>query len=466
MASNDRSTSSSESSDDSSSDGTSCKCDSSDSDVSFAEDLCISSIALSFRADRLVAARMKLNLHVQLLLHENLFHVKYQMSLDAFNKLLDLLTPVLCLKEQFAIVSGFEPICNELMLHCAICYLAGGSYHDIRATAHISKPSFFRLLWHTMDAINSCQALAVELPEPTADRLSSLHAGFKNISYAGVMDGCVGVLDGYLMQISAPSQAQCGNVTAYFLGHYCSYGVNLQAMCDADCCFTFFSIAAPGKTKDNVATKKTSLPAWLESLPPGYFIAADCAYSVTEHLVTPYYGPQCFLERNDNLNFFLSQLHIRIETAFGLLVTKWRILHTPINVKFSNLRKLVSGIITLHNYCINNQEEMPLITRMYKVAATQQHPHEPSLLGYIASDAANIISREGVSHLQEILTRQVANNNLEHLITAATRSGVQQWRLAMYERISIILTIIIMHDNNYYWKRGFFVAGRAVKLVT
>jgi hypothetical protein len=126
-------------------------------------------------------------------------------------------------------------------------------------------------------------------------------------------------------------------------------------------------------------------------------IAADCAYSLTEHLVTPYSGPQHFLERNDNFNFFLSQRRIRIEMAFGLLVTMWRILHTPINVKFSNLRKLLSGIIRLHNYCINNHEEKPLISQMYKISATQQHPHEPSVLGYIPSDAPNVISREGVS---------------------------------------------------------------------
>ena len=184
---------------------------------------------------------------------------------------------------------------------------------------------------------------------------------------------------------------------------------------------------------DNVAIKKTCLPAWLESLPPGYFIAADCAYSLTEHLVTPYSGPHRYLEKNDNFNFFLSQLRIRIEMAFGLLVTKWRILHTPINVKFSNLRKLVSGIFRLHNYCINNRDETPLISRIYKVSVTHHHPHEPSLLGYIPSDAPNVISREGVSHLREILSKRVANNNLERPITAATRSALQQRRLAMYE---------------------------------
>ena len=261
MASDDSSSSSSMSSNDSSSDDTFSTFASSGSDVSFAEDLCIAWIALSFRADRLAAARMNWNLHVQSLLHENLFHVKYRMSLDAFNELLDLLTPVLRLKEQFAIVSGFEPICNELMLHCAIRYLARGSYHDICAIAHISKPSFFRLLWHTIDTITSCPALAVELPDLTVGGLSLLHAGFKGISYGGVMDGCVGALYGYLMQITAPSHTECGNVTAYFSGHYCTYGVNIQAMCDADCHITFFSLAAPGKTNNNVAIKKTSPPA-------------------------------------------------------------------------------------------------------------------------------------------------------------------------------------------------------------
>jgi hypothetical protein len=61
----------------------------------------------------------------------------------------------------------------------------------------------------------------------------------------------------------------------------------------------------PGKTNDSVAIKKTSLPAWLDSLPPGYFVAADCAHSITEHLIAPYSGAQQFLEKCDNFNFFL-----------------------------------------------------------------------------------------------------------------------------------------------------------------
>jgi hypothetical protein len=138
-----------------------------------------------------------------------------------------------------------------------ICYLAGGSYHDIHATVSISKSSFYRLVWHTIDCINRISALEVKLP--SRDQLNSIQEGFKRISTDGVMNGCVRALDGYLLRITAPSFRECRNVTAYFSGHYCTYGVNVQAMCDTDCHFFFFALAAPGKTNDIVALCKTSL---------------------------------------------------------------------------------------------------------------------------------------------------------------------------------------------------------------
>jgi len=260
--------------------------DSTGSNLSLAEDICITLLALSSRANWLVVKRINWHLHTQSLLHENLFHVKYRMSLESFNKLLDLLSPHLWLKDKYAVMNGSEPISCEIMLHCAIRFLAGGSYHDIHATVNISKASFFCLVWHTIDAINCCEVFYVILP--TLHDLSSLHAAFRNISYCGVMDGCVGALDGYLMRITAPSNTECGNVGAYFSGHYCTYGVNVQAMCDADCHYCFFCLAAPGKTNDYVTIKKTCLPAWLELLPPGFFIATDCAYSITEHSIAPF----------------------------------------------------------------------------------------------------------------------------------------------------------------------------------
>jgi hypothetical protein len=106
-------------------------------------------------------------------------------------------------------------------------------------------------------------------------------------------------------------------------------------------------------------------PAWIESLPPGFFAESDCAYSIMGHLVAPYSGPQWFSEWCNNFNFFLSQTGIWIEMAFGLLVTKWHILHTPINEKLSNLKKLLNAVCRLHNFWIENREAMAKISCIY-----------------------------------------------------------------------------------------------------
>jgi hypothetical protein len=221
------------------------------SDLSFVEDLYLASVLLSIRANQLIVVRMNWMRHVEALLHENLFHVKYRMSLSSFDSLLKMLSPALTLNGKYAIMGGLDPISCELMLHCTIRYLAGGSFHDVRAIAVISKPFFYRLVWHTIDCINRCDALAVKLPGP--NELDKVRQGFEAISWDGVLNGCIGALDGYLQCIAAPSHKECGNVGAYFSWHYCVYGVNIQAMCDADCHFLFVSVVAPGKTNDSVA---------------------------------------------------------------------------------------------------------------------------------------------------------------------------------------------------------------------
>jgi len=83
-----------------------------DSDVSFIEDICLASFALSFRENKLSVGQMNWHHHVQLLLHENLFHVKHRMSLEAFNKLLDLLS----LKPEWLDPNPFPPKLYSIVL--------------------------------------------------------------------------------------------------------------------------------------------------------------------------------------------------------------------------------------------------------------------------------------------------------------------------------------------------------------
>ena len=172
----------------------------------------------------------------------------YRMTISSFNNLLELLSPNLQLNERFAQMCCGAPIACDIMLHCTIHFLAGGSYRDIRQTASISKASFYRFVWHTIFTINHCAALDIKLPSDS-DEINSTAEGFPwKSTGGGAMNGCVGALDGFLLRIKAPSQEECrGNVSTYYSGHYCCYGVNVQAMCDSECCFLYFSVAAPGK---------------------------------------------------------------------------------------------------------------------------------------------------------------------------------------------------------------------------
>jgi hypothetical protein len=106
---------------------------------------------------------------------------------------------------------------------------------------------------------------------------------------------------------------------------------------------------------DRKALTQVSLGRLVEQLPGMYCVIGDCAYTPTEHMVPIFRGANALLLRNDNFNFFASQLRIRIEMAFGLMVKKWGILARPLTIKLKNIKRLVIAIAKLHNFCINER---------------------------------------------------------------------------------------------------------------
>jgi hypothetical protein len=69
---------------------------------------------------------------------------------------------------------------------------------------------------------------------------------------------------------------------------------------------------------------------------------------------------------------------------------------------------------------------------LYRVHRSKNHPHEPTQLGYTPSDAPTV-SREGTSHLREILANGVASNSLVRPVTSVMKKTLEQTRSAMYE---------------------------------
>jgi hypothetical protein len=107
---------------------------------------------------------------------------------------------------------------------------------------------------------------------------------------------------------------------------------------------------------DQDAINMVKLGSLVNGLPGLYCAISDCAYTASKHLIPIYRGAMA--KRNDNFNFFASQLRIKIEMAFGLMVKKWGILSRHQSIKMIKLKKLMVAIARLHNFCINERLEM------------------------------------------------------------------------------------------------------------
>jgi hypothetical protein len=310
------------------------------------------------RSRRLPPKRKRLDwkAHVKRLHKEGQFQRMYRMSYTSFCKLARLVKCYLMVNEKQSNRQsrGAGPISVEIILHCLIRYMAGGSHHDIRVAAGLAKSTFFYCLHRGIDAINKCSELALRFPT-NLDELKRTALEFQGKSSFGVLDGCVGALDGWLCRIKVPLGKDTSNIRAYFSGHYQCYGVNVQAACDSRCRFTYLSCRSPGGTGDSRAFYGAALSNFLQEIPRGFYVVGDAAYTLSSSLLVPYTGGDKRNKHNDVFNFHLSQLRIKIEQAFGLLVNKWRVFKKALEINLKRVPALIECCMRLHNYCINER---------------------------------------------------------------------------------------------------------------
>jgi hypothetical protein len=88
-------------------------------------------------------------------------------------------------------------------------------------------------------------------------------------------------------------------------------------------------------------------------LPLGYFIVGDIAYATTEYLVPVFGSADQNIVDNDNCNFYISQVPIRVEMAFGMLVNKFGLLCSPLRISVHHIGPLLQCIAKLHNFMLD-----------------------------------------------------------------------------------------------------------------
>ena len=133
----------------------------SSSEISLGE-LCLVSLALAEREVKFVPTRATWEHHATMLIHEKQFDIKYWMPNASFEKLVMILEAKLYLDSSKALSTcGHPAVAPPVILALTIRWLSGGSYHDLRDAGNISAPSFYRLLWLYLNALNSCDELKI-----------------------------------------------------------------------------------------------------------------------------------------------------------------------------------------------------------------------------------------------------------------------------------------------------------------
>ncbi len=175
---------------------------------------------------------------------------------------------------------------------------------------------------------------------------------------------CAGAIDGILIWILEPLEEDANNAGCrqriFFCGRKGKFGLNCQAVFDLHGQILDFLIGLPGASSDCIAFEGSSLYERLEKglLKNGLVFFGDNAYLNTPYMATPF--PNVSSGCKDDYNFILSQLRIRVECAFGLLVIRWGILRSaiPSNITIVRTVALVRCLAQLHNFCIDEGEQL------------------------------------------------------------------------------------------------------------
>jgi hypothetical protein len=304
---------------------------------------------------RLRRRRLQFFKHADECIRDNTFHRKYRMSFRAFLLLVKTLSPAL--ERDPRKCRYGSPIFPDLIVAIGIRFMTGVPQGALADIYRVSQAEVYKCRDCFIDAVLSNPSLAIRFPSSHVE-WEEVRSGFEEKSYNGLFHGTCGAIDGFFQPTAQPTRKETkGNVLAYFSGHYKSHGLNCQAACDIKLRFMYFGVVAPGKTNDCIAYELASdMKQCIDSLPLGLFFVGDAAYTLSEHLLTPFTGSNREDLNRDAYNFYLSQMRIRIEMAFGRLTNKFRILRSKLQGTLATNARVLLCCATLHNFCIDQEE--------------------------------------------------------------------------------------------------------------
>ncbi|XP_037577053.2 uncharacterized protein LOC119459316 [Dermacentor silvarum] len=256
-----------------------------------------------------------------------------------------------------------EPISSAERLAMTLRYLSSGDLmQDIAlsfrvgiSTARLAVRVTCRALWHRLQPIY--------MPKPDVAAWLRTAEGFGR---TWQFPNCIGAVDGKHVHIKRPKNSG----TMYF-NYKGTYSIVLLAIVDSDYKFVVVDIGAYGKQSDGGVLQQSQFGQRLEQgqlqLPrslalPNTMQQAPCvfvgdeAFQLRPDFLRPYPGRE-LEDKKRIFNYRLSRARRCAENAFGILVTRWRILERTMGENPKNAEEIVKALCVLHNFLMHRSAE-------------------------------------------------------------------------------------------------------------
>ncbi|XP_069586989.1 uncharacterized protein [Ranitomeya imitator] len=285
--------------------------------------------------------------------HPDKFYLYCRMSIQTFDRLLEILRPGITFQD----TRLRKAISAEERLLLTLRFLSTGlSFAGLHLEFLIGRSTISGIVRLTCRQIWD-RLKDLVMPEPKQADWLQIARGFKvNCDFPN----CIGAVDGKHIRVRKPP-----NSGSQFYNYKQFFSVVLLAVVDSNYRFIIVDIGAYGRTGDSrvfnssimgrrLGENQLDLPppqqlpgSTAEALP--FFFVGDEAFQLTRHVMRPY--PRRNLDHRRRIfNLRLSRARRLVECTFGILVAKWRVLQTAMQLSEATVNEVIKASVILHNY--------------------------------------------------------------------------------------------------------------------
>lgn len=305
----------------------------------------------------------------------NTFKQFFRLSSEQFDFLLDLIRPMISKKD----TQMRKAISADTRLALTLRYLSSGdSYRSLML--------LFRVPHNTISGIvpKTCEAIYWSLSKDYL-KVKNIIENFVFLIFVTILylnsqnpntveewlqiaddywnkwnfPNCIGALDGKHVTIRCPS-----NTGSLNFNYKHTFSVVLLGMADANYKFLYVDVGCKGRVSDGGVYNNSTLCHALENgtlnIPPPrklpgsevqtpFVILADDAFALKTYIMKPFnFRGQ---NRNEHIfNYRLSRARRMIESTFGVMAARFRLLRTTIELSEKNVKWCILAMCVLHNW--------------------------------------------------------------------------------------------------------------------